>query len=224
MITKEALQFLEDLVANNNTDWMHANKKRYEQYKKDYHAFIAGLLAEMKTLDPKLDDLEVKNCTFRINRDIRFSKDKSPYKTNMGVWFTQNKFRKNSPGYYVHFEKGNCFIAGGVWCSEPSELKQIRREIAFFHDDLEKIVADASFKKEYGDLSREADNVLKKAPKDFDPNHPAIEFLKLKSFTASQPIDEKLFTDKNFNKTVAQKLIALKPLNDFLYRALETEE
>lgn len=224
MITKEALQFLEDLVANNNTDWMHANKKRYEQYKKDYHAFIAGLLAEMKTLDPKLDDLEVKNCTFRINRDIRFSKDKSPYKTNMGVWFTQNKFRKNSPGYYVHFEKGNCFIAGGVWCPEPSELKQIRREIAFFHDDLEKIVADASFKKEYGDLSREADNVLKKAPKDFDPNHPAIEFLKLKSFTASQPIDEKLFTDKNFNKTVAQKLIALKPLNDFLYRALETEE
>ncbi|WP_396194153.1 DUF2461 domain-containing protein [Flavobacterium sp.] len=224
MITKEALQFLEDLIANNNTDWMHANKKRYEQYKKDYHAFIAGLLAEMKLLDPKLDDLEVKNCTFRINRDIRFSKDKSPYKTNMGVWFTQNKFRKNSPGYYVHFEKGNCFIAGGVWCPEPSELKQIRREIAFFYDDLEKIVVETNFKKEFGDLSREADNVLKKAPKDFDPNHPAIEFLKLKSFTASHRIDETLFTDKNFNTTVAKKLIALKPLNDFLYRALETEE
>jgi uncharacterized protein (TIGR02453 family) len=224
MITKEALQFLEDLIANNNTDWMHANKKRYEQYKKDYHAFIAGLLAEMKQLDSKLDDLEVKNCTFRINRDIRFSKDKSPYKTNMGVWFTQNKFQKNSPGYYVHFEKGNCFVAGGVWCPEPSQLKQIRREIAFFYDDLEAITGDSQFKKEFGDLSREADNVLKKAPKDFDPNHPAIEFLKLKSFTASQPIDEKLFTDKNFNKTVAQKLIALKPLNDFLYRALETEE
>lgn len=224
MITKEALQFLEDLIANNNTEWMHANKKRYEQYKKDYHAFIAGLLAEMKQLDSKLDDLEVKNCTFRINRDIRFSKDKSPYKTNMGVWFTQNKFQKNSPGYYVHFEKGNCFVAGGVWCPEPSQLKQIRREIAFFYDDLEAITGDSQFKKEFGDLSREADNVLKKAPKDFDPNHPAIEFLKLKSFTASQPIDEKLFTDKNFNKTVAQKLIALKPLNDFLYRALETDE
>ena len=224
MITKEALQFLEDLIANNNTDWMHANKKRYEQYKKDYHAFIAGLLAEMKLLDPKLDDLEVKNCTFRINRDIRFSKDKSPYKTNMGVWFTQNKFRKNSPGYYVHFEKGNCFIAGGVWCPEPHQLKQIRREIAFFHDDLEKIITDSAFKKEYGELSREEDNVLKKAPKDFDPNHTAIEFLKLKSFTASHRIDETLFTDKNFNTTVAKKLIALKPLNDFLYRALETEE
>jgi uncharacterized protein (TIGR02453 family) len=224
MITKEALQFLEDLIANNNTDWMHANKKRYEQYKKDYHAFIAGLLAEMKQLDPKLGDLEVKNCTFRINRDIRFSKDKSPYKTNMGVWFTQNKFQKNSPGYYVHYEKGNCFIAGGVWCPEPHQLKQIRREIAFFHDDLEKIITDSAFKKEYGELSREEDNVLKKAPKDFDPNHTAIEFLKLKSFTASHRIDETLFTDKNFNTTVAKKLIALKPLNDFLYRALETEE
>jgi len=142
----------------------------------------------------------------------------------MGVWFTQNKFQKNSPGYYVHYEKGNCFIAGGVWCPEPHQLKQIRREIAFFHDDLEKIITDSAFKKEYGELSREEDNVLKKAPKDFDPNHPAIEFLKLKSFTASHRIDEKLFTDKNFNTTVAKKLIALKPLNDFLYRALETEE
>ncbi len=224
MITKEALQFLEDLIANNNTDWMHANKKRYEQYKKDYHVFIASLLTEMKTLDPKLEGLEVKNCTFRINRDIRFSKDKSPYKTNMGVWFTQNKFRKNSPGYYVHFEKDNCFIAGGVWCPEPSELKQIRREIAFFHDDLEKIISDKNFQKGFGEITREEGNVLKKAPKDFDPSHPAIEFLKLKSFTASQRIDEKLFTDKEFRKIVAQKLIALKPMNDFLFRALETEE
>lgn len=196
MITKEALQFLEDLIANNNTDWMHANKKRYEQYKKDYHAFIAGLLAEMKQLDPKLDDLEVKNCTFRINRDIRFSKDKSPYKTNMGVWFTQNKFQKNSPGYYVHFEKGNCFVAGGVWCPEPSQLKQIRREIAFFYDDLEKIVADAAFKKEYSDLSRDADNVLKKAPKDFD--HvlaAAAAFIALSSTEFA--LDCESFTDAN---------------------------
>ena len=83
MIAKEALQFLDDLIANNNTEWMHANKKRYELYKKEYHNFIASLLAEMKPLDPSLEPLEVKNCTFRINRDIRFSKDKSPYKTKI---------------------------------------------------------------------------------------------------------------------------------------------
>jgi uncharacterized protein (TIGR02453 family) len=224
MMTKEALQFLADLVANNNTDWMHANKKRYENYKKDYHNYIASLLAEMKPLDKSLEPLEIKNCTFRINRDIRFSKDKSPYKTNMGVWFTQNKFRKNSPGYYVHFEKGNSFIAGGVWCPEPDELKRIRKEIAFFHDDLEAIVNDKTFKKEFNALTRDENNTLKKAPKDFEPNHPAIEFLKLKSFTASEKIDDKLFLDKDFSKIVAQKLMALKPLNDFLNRALETEE
>ena len=224
MITKEAIQFLEDLVANNNTDWMHANKKRYDIYKKDYHHFIASLLAEMKPLDKSLEPLEVKNCTFRINRDIRFSKDKSPYKTNMGAWFSQNKFRKNSPGYYVHFEKGNSFIAGGVWCPEPEELKKIRKEIAFFHEDLDKIVNDKNFKSEFKEMTREENNVLKKAPKDYDPNHPAIEFLKLKSFTASQRIDDSLFSDKDFSKKVAQKLMVLKPLNDFLNRALETED
>ncbi|MBL7885988.1 MAG: DUF2461 domain-containing protein [Flavobacterium sp.] len=224
MITKQALQFLDDLIANNNTEWMHANKKRYEDYKKDYHSFIASILSEMKPLDPTLEPLEVKNCTFRINRDIRFSKDKSPYKTNMGVWFTQNKNRKNSPGYYIHYEKGACFIAGGVWCPEPNELKLIRKEIEFFHDDLEKIVTDKTFKSEFNQITRDENNMLKKAPKDIDPNHPAIEFLKLKSYTASQKIDEKLFTQPDFSKTIAKKLMALKPMNDFLRRALETEE
>jgi uncharacterized protein (TIGR02453 family) len=224
MITKEALQFLADLIANNNTEWMHANKKRYENYKKDYHLYIASLLEEMKKLDPTLEPLEIKNCTFRINRDIRFSKDKSPYKTNIGIWFTQNKFRKNSPGYYVHFEEGKSFIAGGVWCPEASELKQIRKEIEFFHDDLEKIVADKNFKTAFVEFTRDETNSLKKAPKDFDPNHPAIEFLKLKSYTVSQKIDDKLFTQPDFSKTIAQKLILMKPMNDFLRRALETEE
>lgn len=224
MITKEAVQFLDDLIANNSTDWMHANKKRYENYKKDYHNYIAGILAEMKPLDQSLEPLDVKNCTFRINRDIRFSKDKSPYKTNIGVWFTQNKFRKNSPGYYIHFEKGNSFIAGGVWCPEPEQLKRIRKEIAFFHEDLEAIVDNEMFKKEFGTITRDENNTLKKAPKDFDANHPAIEFLKLKSYTASQKIKDSDFLDPNFSKIVAQKLMVLKPLNDFLNRALETEE
>lgn len=224
MITKEALQFLEDLIANNSTEWMHANKKRYDNYKKDYHSFIASILAEMKPLDSRLEPLEVKNCTFRINRDIRFSKDKSPYKTNMGVWMSQDKNRKNAPGYYIHYEKGNCFIAGGVWCPEPSELKLIRKEIEFFHEDLDVIISDKKFKSEFNELDKSEENVLKKAPKDFDPNHPAIEFLKLKSFTASHKISDSDFTKNDFSKKIAQKLIALKPLNDFLSRALETEE
>ena len=224
MISKEAIQFIDDLKANNNTEWMHANKKRYESYKKDYHQFIASVLQEMKPLDKSLDQLEIKNCTFRINRDIRFSKDKQPYKTNIALWLTTNKNRKNSPGYYIHFEKESSFIAGGVWCPEANELKNIRKEIAFFYDDLETIINNPTFKKEFKEITREESNLLKKAPKGYEPNHPAIEFLKLKSYTCSQKIDDKLFLDKDFSKIIAQKLIALKPLNEFLNRALETEE
>lgn len=224
MITQEAIAFIDDLTSNNNTEWMHANKKRYENFKKQYHTYIASILSEIKPLDQSLEPLEVKNCTFRINRDIRFSKDKQPYKTNIGTWFTQNKNKKNSPGYYIHFEKGKSFIAGGVWCPEANDLKLIRKEIEFFHEDLATVLNNSNFKKEFNFLTIEENNRLKNAPKGFDINHPAIELLKFKSFTASQKIDDKLFSDKDFSKIIAKKLIALKPLNDFLSRALETEE
>ncbi|MEZ4838812.1 DUF2461 domain-containing protein [Flavobacterium sp.] len=224
MARKEALQFIEDLKNNNNKEWFHENKKRYETFKKEYQNLIAEILQEMKPLDTALANLEVKNCTFRINRDIRFSKDKSPYKSNMGIWLSTNRNLKNSPGYYIHFEKGCSFIAGGLYCPESEELKKVRKEIAFFYEDLEKISSNAAFKKEFGAFDRDDANVLKKAPKDYDPNHPAIEFLKLKSFTATQKIKDDLFLDTDFAKKIAQKLIALKPLNDFLNRALETVE
>ena len=224
MARNEALQFIEDLKNNNNKEWFHENKKRYEFFKKEYQNLIAEILQEMKPLDASLANLEVKNCTFRINRDIRFSKDKSPYKSNMGIWLSTNKNYKNSPGYYIHYEKGSSFIAGGLYCPEAEELKKVRKEIAFFYEDLEKISSNATFKKEFGTLDRDETNVLKKAPKDYDPNHPAIEFLKLKSFTATQKISDELFIDKDFAKKITQKLIALKPLNEFLNRALETVE
>lgn len=224
MISKVALAFINDLKSNNNTEWMHENKKRYEIYKKDYHSFISAILQEMKPLDKTLDVLEIKNCTFRINRDIRFSKDKTPYKTHISAWLSTNKSRKNSPGYYIHFDNENSFIAGGIWQPEATDLKLIRKEIAFFYDDLNKIVSNTKFKKEFVAISREENNVLKKAPKGFEPDHEAIEFLKLKSFTASQKIDPKMFFEPDFSKKIADKLIALKPFNEFLNRALDTEE
>ena len=224
MARNEALQFIEDLKNNNNKEWFHENKKRYEFFKKEYQNLIAEILQEMKPLDASLANLEVKNCTFRINRDIRFSKDKSPYKSNMGIWLSTNRNYKNSPGYYIHYEIGSSFIAGGLYCPEAEELKKVRKEIAFFYEDLEKISSNATFKKEFGTLDRDETNVLKKAPKDYDPNHPAIEFLKLKSFTATQKISDELFIDKDFAKKITEKLIALKPLNEFLNRALETVE
>jgi uncharacterized protein (TIGR02453 family) len=223
MLTQNAINFIEDLKQNNNTEWMHANKKRYDDFKKDYHAWINSLLLEMKPLDKSLEILEVKNCTFRINRDIRFSKDKQPYKTNIGMWMSMDKNRKNSPGYYIHFETANSFIAGGCWCPEPNELKKIRTEIAFFTNDFNVVLDDKKFKSEFKTLTYDEKNTLKNAPKGFDVNHPSLDFLKMKSFTASQKIDDKVFNNKDFAKIIAQKIIALKPLNEFLNRALLTE-
>jgi uncharacterized protein (TIGR02453 family) len=224
MLTKESLQFLDDLKKNNNRDWFQDNKKRYEVFKKDYHQLVSDFLDAMKPLDPSLELLEVKNCTFRINRDIRFSKDKSPYKAHLGVWMSTGAKGANRAGYYVHIEKGASFIAGGFYSPDPEDLKKVRKEIAFFYDDLQEILNDKNFKKEFGSLDINENNSLKSMPRGYEKDHPAIEFLKLKSFTATQKYDISEVTQKDFVSTVSKKLIALKPLNEFINRALDTEE
>ncbi|MBA9072524.1 uncharacterized protein (TIGR02453 family) [Flavobacterium gossypii] len=223
MLSPKTLQFLEDLKENNNREWFLANKSYYEEYKKEYHQLISDFLEEMVPFDDSLRNLEPKKCAFRINRDIRFSKDKSPYKTHMGIWMTTDQNRSNSPGYYVHIEKGGSFIAVGLHVPEAADLKKVRKEIAYFYEDLEEIVNDKDFKKIYPELDRTEANSLKTAPKDYEKDHPAIEFLKLKSFTVSQKLDDKSLFEKDFVKKTAKKLITAKPLNDFLTRGLNTE-
>ena len=223
MLSKDTLQFLDDLKANNNRDWFLENKKRYEAVKKDYQQLVGDFLDVMKPLDPSLEMLEVKNCTFRINRDIRFSKDKTPYKSHLGVWLSSGVKGMNRSGYYLHLEKGASFIAGGLYCPEPEDLKKMRKEIAYFHDDLETILNKKDFKKEFKDFDRNEKNMLKNPPRGFEKEHPAIEFLKLKSFESSQRIDIAEATKKDFVATMSKKLIVLKPLNDFINRALAPE-
>ena len=224
MLSKDTLQFLDDLKANNNRDWFLDNKKRYEAFKKDYQQLVGDLLDAMKPLDPSLEMLEVKNCTFRINRDIRFSKDKTPYKSHLGVWLSSGAKGVNRSGYYLHLEKGASFIAGGLYCPEAEDLKKMRKEIAYFHDDLEAILDEKNFKKEFKDFDRNEKNTLKNPPRGYEKEHPAIEFLKLKSFESSQRIDISEVTKKDFVAEMSKKLIALKPLNDFINRALTSEE
>lgn len=223
MLSPKTLQFLEDLKENNNRDWFLANKSYYEEYKKEYHQLISDFLEEMIPFDDSLRNLEPKKCAFRINRDIRFSKDKSPYKTHMGIWMATDQNGTNSPGYYVHIEKGGSFIAAGLHAPEAADLKKIRKEIAYFYEDLEEIVNNKDFKKTYPELDRTEANSLKTAPKDYEKDHPAIKFLKLKSFTVSQKLDDKSLFEKDFIKKTAKKLILAKPLNDFLTRGLNTE-
>lgn len=224
MLSKDSLQFLDDLKANNNRDWFLENKKRYEVFKKDYQQLVADFLDAMKPLDPTLEMLEVKNCTFRINRDIRFSKDKSPYKDHVGIWMSSGAKGMNRSGYYVHIARAGSFIAGGFYCPEAEDLKKVRKEIAFFHDDLEEIMHDKNFQKEFGDFDRNENNLLKNPPKGYEKDHPAIEFLKLKSFETSQKFNIEEVLKKDFVSKMTQKLIVLKPLNDFINRALTAED
>ncbi|RTY80818.1 DUF2461 domain-containing protein [Flavobacterium sp. LS1P28] len=223
MLSKETLQFLDDLKANNNRDWFLENKKRYERFKKDYQQLVGDLLDVMKPLDPSLEMLEIKNCTFRINRDIRFSKDKTPYKSHLGIWLSSGAKGLNRSGYYIHLEKGASFIAGGLYCPESHDLKKMRKEIAFFHEDLEAILEKKDFKKEFNDFDRNEKNTLKNPPRGYEKEHPAIELLKLKSFESSQKIDFSAAAKKDFVAVMSQKLIVLKPLNDFINRALTSE-
>ncbi|AWA29952.1 TIGR02453 family protein [Flavobacterium magnum] len=220
MLAKESLQFLKDLKANNNRDWFLANKKRYDAYKADYHKLVSDLLDALKPLDPALEHLEVKNCTFRINRDIRFSKDKSPYKDHMGMWFSGLAKGANRPGYYVHIAPQGSFVAGGFYQPENEELKKIRKEIAFFHEDLDAIVDDKEFKTIFGGLDVNENNSLKTVPKGYEKDHPGIHFLKLKSFTASADFATKEVLDKDFVAKTVKKLIVLRPMTEFLTRAL----
>ena len=223
MLSKDTLQFLDDLKANNNRDWFLDNKKRYEALKKDYQLLVADLLDAMKPLDPSLEMLEVKNCTFRINRDIRFSKDKTPYKSHLGIWLSSGAKGLNRSGYYIHLENGSSFIAGGLYCPEANDLKKMRKEIAYFHEDLEAILNEKEFKKEFNDFDRDEKNTLKNPPRGYEKEHPAIDLLKLKSFESSQKINFSTAGTKDFVTTVSKKLILLKPLNDFINRALTSE-
>lgn len=223
MLATDTLQFLDDLKANNNREWFLDNKKRYDAFKKDYQQLVAAFLDAMKPLDPSLEMLEVKNCTFRINRDIRFSKDKSPYKSHLGIWLSSGAKGLNRSGYYIHLENGSSFIAGGLYCPEAEDLKKMRKEIAYFHEDLEAILKKTNFKKEFKDFDRDEKNILKNPPRGYEKEHPAIDLLKLKSFETSHKIDFSAAAKKDFVATVSKKLILLKPLNDFINRALTSE-
>jgi uncharacterized protein (TIGR02453 family) len=223
-MTSETLQFLEDLKANNNREWFLENKKKYAVFKQDYQELVAAFLEEMKPLDRTLENLEVKNCTFRINRDIRFSKDKTPYKTHLSIWMSTGAKGLNRSGYYIHIDKKECFLAGGIYNPEAPDLKKIRKEVAFFFEDLEDILNEKNFRNEFGGFDINENNALKNAPKGFEKDSPALQYLKLKSFTAIQKFNISEVTKKDFVAKMTKKLILLKPLNEFINRALMLDE
>ena len=224
MLQPSTLDFITDLKANNNRDWFLENKKRYESFKKDYHHLIGLILDKLKQSDPSLVLVEVKNCAFRINRDIRFSKNKSPYKTHLAIGISAEGKKNLKASYYVHIEEDACFVGGGIYCPMPDQLVKIRKEVAFFYDDLNEIINEKSFKSAFKSLSKEEGLYLKNPPKGYDATHPAIEILKFKSFTAGTTFQFRDSLEANFVDTIVKQLQILKPFNDFLNRAIDENE
>lgn len=219
MLHKRTLLFLKELKKNNNREWFSENKYKFEEAKKDVVDFTTLILKKVSTFDTSLSNVDPAKCVMRIYRDVRFSKDKSPYKLNFGIPFSRREKNIQGPGYYLHIQPGESFVGGGYWATPPEHLKMIRQEIDYNTNEFLKIVTSKEFVKTFKTLSDE--DKLKTTPKDYAKDHPAIEYLKLKSFVCFTPLsDEELVSDKAVNKIVhACKM--LKPLNDFLYRAIE---
>lgn len=213
------LKFLKDLARNNNRDWFEKNKERYIEAKLGFEGVVAGVLEELVKFDEGLAGLNAKKLPFRIYRDIRFSKDKRPYKINMGAGFSPNGRLIQEPGYYLHIQPGNkSFLAGGIYMPDPGNLAKIRQEIDYNSATLKKIMKTPKFRNLFGDF--DPFDKLKTAPKGYLKDHPDIEWLKLKSFIAETPFTDSQVTDKKFIRLVAAGCKFIKPLNDYLRGAI----
>jgi uncharacterized protein (TIGR02453 family) len=221
MLRQPTLKFLKDLKKNNNKTWFDNHRKEYEAAKQDFSDFIQLVIDRHAKTDPTIGSLKAKECMFRINRDIRFSKDKSPYKTNFGASINRGGKKSSFAGYYFHCEPGESFVGGGLWMPMPPELKKVRQEIDYCFDEFKKIIGSKKFKSIYGDLSREEEMSLSKVPQGFEKDSPAADYIKMKSFIAMKSFSEKDMLSKDLIRQTITAFESLYPLIQFINRALE---
>lgn len=222
MFKPATILFLKNLKKNNNKPWFDQNKEKYLIARADFENFIAALLQKMIAFDADLKELEPKKCLFRINRDVRFSKNKTPYKINMSASFSKGGKKSVYADYYFHFEPGgNSYAGGGIWMPESVDLKKVRQEIDYNFPEFNKIINAASFKKTFGTLERAEGQVLVNIPKGYEIDNPAAHYLKLKSWVAIHSIaDEKLLRPGLVNQ-VAQSFRSMHPFIQFLNRSFD---
>jgi uncharacterized protein (TIGR02453 family) len=221
MLNKLTIKFLKDLQKNNNKDWMDAHKAEYLAAKNDYLALVADVLKEMKGFEPEIaENTEPKNCVFRLNRDVRFSANKNPYKDNMGASIKLGGKKSLYAGYYFHLQPGASFVGGGYWMPEAPMLAKLRQEIDYNFEEFKGIVASKKFTDIYvNGLNRE--DALKTVPKGYDKENPAIQYLQLKHLVAMAPLKDSDFLEKDIAKKIATAFKALKPMLDFMNRTVE---
>ncbi len=218
MNTSFILDFLAELAENNHKTWLDANRKRYEVAKQTFETRVVDLLQALQSFDENLQDLEPKKCIFRINRDVRFSKDKSPYKSNFGAYFQKGGKKAVGAGYYLHLQpNGESFFAGGIYAPQPIELGKIRQEIDYNLPDFQAIVTNPTFTGLFNGLSGEK---MKTTPKGYTIDNPALEYLRFKSFTIWHKVADEFMRQDTWIPTASTAFQAIKPLNDFLNRAV----
>jgi uncharacterized protein (TIGR02453 family) len=220
MIEKSSLKFIADLKKHNNRDWFEKNRPSYEKARADVENCVGELINAIGSFYPGVSQWEAKKCMFRIYRDIRFSKDKTPYKGHMSACISPVGKRTNGPMYYFHFAPGDNMICGGIYMPEPDQLAAIRQEIDYNLAEFKKIIGSKTFKKYYPALDEE-EGLLKKLPKGYDADNPAVKFLKYKSFTVSHSVPDKLLLSKGYTSYMKSAAKAMYPFIQFLTRAVE---
>lgn len=221
MLQPSTLSYIKKLAKNNNKQWFDANRNQFEDAKNDFEKLVEKIIQTFGKIDPDIAPLKAKGCSFRQYRDVRFSKDKTPYKVHMGASFDRGGKKSGFAGYYLHLEPGNkSMIGGGLWMPEAPALKKVRQEIDYCYDEFSKIINDPAFKKFYGDLEK-GEYSLSREPKGYEKENPAIEYLKLKSFVAIRSVADEEVVSENYFKEIIAGFTALMPLIKFINRALE---
>lgn len=215
-IKKSTLDFLRALKKNNDREWFLKNKPEYLEAKQNFEDFVGGVLDKIIDFEPIMKGLEVKSCVYRINRDIRFSNDKSPYKTHLGAFMVRGGKQNGDryAGYYFHIEPGNnSMIAGGAYMPPAEWLAKIREKIDDDGDKLVKILKKKEFSSLFGELEGEK---LKTTPKGYPKDHPHIDLLRLKSFLVVKMFKDSEVTSPGCFDNVVKACRLMKPLNDYL--------
>jgi uncharacterized protein (TIGR02453 family) len=223
MLELQTLRFLSQLKKNNNKPWFDSHRAQYEAARTDFSNFIQLVIEALQKTDTTITGLAAKDCLFRINRDIRFSKDKRPYKENLGAFICRGGRKSIYAGYYFHCAPGNSFLGGGLWMPAPENLKKVRQEIDYNREEFQSILKNKNFKKFYGDLYKNEEVSLSRMPKGYEEDHPAADYLKLKSLIAETKITDEELTRSGLHKKTIAAFEALQPLLNFVNRSLDGE-
>lgn len=224
MLNPATLTFLQKLAKNNNKPWFDSNRNLFEAAKADFEQVVGRIIKQLGKTDEDIAMLTAKECTFRQYRDVRFSKDKTPYKINMGASMDRDGKKSGFAGYYFHLEPGDqSMVGGGLWMPEAAALKKVRQEIDYCREEFLGIVQIKSFIKHFGDLER-GEYSLSREPKGYEKDNPVIEYLKLKSFVAIRKVNDEELLSKGLVEKAVSSFEALTPLIKFINRALSDTE